>query len=420
MGRDALLSCVVDNLGQHQVAWIHLDREMILSIHKHVVIRQSRFHVTHDNHKTWTLHIAQVTLDDHGTYMCQVNSEKMISQVGYLKVVVPPDINDTVSSPSGIVVKEGDNVTMLCRGQGFPQPDIKWKREGGTKIKVDGGREVTSFAGETLTLKKTSRTDMGAYLCIASNGVPPSVSKRIMLQVEFAPMMHVPNQLVAYPVTREARLECFVEAHPRAITYWEYNENMVMNNSRIRTQTYEKDYMVKMLLIMHNLSRSDMGMYKCIAKNSIGETNGSITLHVVDLITQPPNTKGTFEDYRNRDDLISKKKGHGKVTQALDLDHDIRREQRLQHLDPVGKENEMERRRLEDESRRSQELQRLDHDQHYTKGHVQDPPANEATQLGLYSPSKLLVVSLFLSFILDSFRSLPSLPRTKYTRKNVL
>lgn len=38
--------------------------------------------------------------------------------------------------------------------------------------------------GSTLGLRQVSRTHMGAYLCIASNGVPPSVSKRITLDVE--------------------------------------------------------------------------------------------------------------------------------------------------------------------------------------------------------------------------------------------
>lgn len=38
--------------------------------------------------------------------------------------------------------------------------------------------------GEELIFPKISRTDSGAYLCIAKNGVPPSVSKRIILDVE--------------------------------------------------------------------------------------------------------------------------------------------------------------------------------------------------------------------------------------------
>lgn len=37
--------------------------------------------------------------------------------------------------------------------------------------------------GEFLNISQVSREDMGAYLCIAANGVPPSVSKRILLQV---------------------------------------------------------------------------------------------------------------------------------------------------------------------------------------------------------------------------------------------
>ena len=44
--------------------------------------------------------------------------------------------------------------------------------------------EKQSFQGEVLDLIRISRTEMGAYLCIATNGVPPSVSKRIILTVE--------------------------------------------------------------------------------------------------------------------------------------------------------------------------------------------------------------------------------------------
>lgn len=38
--------------------------------------------------------------------------------------------------------------------------------------------------GEQLNLTRITRSEMGAYLCIASNSVPPSVSKRIILDVE--------------------------------------------------------------------------------------------------------------------------------------------------------------------------------------------------------------------------------------------
>ena len=38
--------------------------------------------------------------------------------------------------------------------------------------------------GEVLDLIRISRTEMGAYLCIARNGVQPAVSKRIIFNVD--------------------------------------------------------------------------------------------------------------------------------------------------------------------------------------------------------------------------------------------
>ena len=43
---------------------------------------------------------------------------------------------------------------------------------------------VPHVDGSVLKLYKVSRLDMGAYMCIASNGVPPAVSKRIQLGID--------------------------------------------------------------------------------------------------------------------------------------------------------------------------------------------------------------------------------------------
>lgn len=41
--------------------------------------------------------------------------------------------------------------------------------------------------GEILSITKVSRLHMAAYLCVASNGVPPSISKRVQLKVQCKP-----------------------------------------------------------------------------------------------------------------------------------------------------------------------------------------------------------------------------------------
>lgn len=40
-----------------------------------------------------------------------------------------------------------------------------------------------SYNGSVLRLTRLERKQMGAYLCIASNDVPPAVSKRVSLSV---------------------------------------------------------------------------------------------------------------------------------------------------------------------------------------------------------------------------------------------
>merc|ERR1740128_1141738 len=173
---------------------------MIVTIHRQVVTRISRFSVSHDHQRTWLLHIRGAQPEDAGHYMCQVNSDPMVSQVGTVHVVVPPSIVDAESSASQLSVREHSRVSLICRGHGVPPPRLNWKREDGHSFiqghssdressnspakQTDPGKMIISQGGEELIFTKISRTDSAAYLCIASNGIPPSVSKRIVLDVE--------------------------------------------------------------------------------------------------------------------------------------------------------------------------------------------------------------------------------------------
>lgn len=96
---------------------------------------------------------------------------------------------------------------------------------GGEGKVLSGGRnsvgKLQVVEGETLLLKKVSRLQMGSYLCIASNGIPPSVSKRAHLKVQCmclyqffhsrAPLL---SQFVSFPLTALASI-CFPSASIR-------------------------------------------------------------------------------------------------------------------------------------------------------------------------------------------------------------
>ncbi|KAL1384671.1 hypothetical protein pipiens_012984 [Culex pipiens pipiens] len=51
-------------------------------------------------------------------------------------------------------------------------------------VRTESQKFVPDWDGESVEISKISRLDMGAYLCIASNGVPPTVSKRIKVSVD--------------------------------------------------------------------------------------------------------------------------------------------------------------------------------------------------------------------------------------------
>lgn len=72
----------------------------------------------------FVLIIRNVQFSDRGGYMCQVNTVPMISQIGHLHVVVPPDIIDHESS-NDVMAREGENVTLKCKARGHPDPEIE-------------------------------------------------------------------------------------------------------------------------------------------------------------------------------------------------------------------------------------------------------------------------------------------------------
>ena len=101
-----------------------------------------------------------------------------------LMCLVPPSIVDGRSS-NDLVVREKERVNLTCEARGYPSPQILWRREDGAKIVTGHNTEsVVSVTGPSLVLESVGQHHSGSYLCIASNGVPPSISKRVDLRVQ--------------------------------------------------------------------------------------------------------------------------------------------------------------------------------------------------------------------------------------------
>uniref|UniRef100_A0A1B6MB79 Ig-like domain-containing protein n=1 Tax=Graphocephala atropunctata TaxID=36148 RepID=A0A1B6MB79_9HEMI len=307
-GRNVKLACTVKNLGSFKVAWMHFEQSAILTVHSHVITRNPRISVTHDKHRTWFLHISNVQEEDKGRYMCQINTVTAKTQFGYLHVVVPPNIDDSLSS-SDVIVRENANVSLMCHATGSPPPSIKWKRDDGSKISINKSLCVSEWEGEVLDISKISRLDMGAYLCIASNSVPPSVSKRIKVSVDFPPMLWIPHQLVGAPLGYNVTLECHTEAHPTSLNYWTREDGHMIHDSRkyrAETSSGSPSYKTHMRLTIYGIREPDFGTYKCVAKNPRGETDGTIRLYNPQLEMKNADMNNSINPYTPRLDKGTK------------------------------------------------------------------------------------------------------------------
>ncbi|XP_029176542.1 lachesin [Nylanderia fulva] len=311
-GRDVFFTCVVNHLQTYKVAWIKSDSRAILAIHTHLVAHNNRLAVTHNGHNTWKLHVSNVQKNDSGTYMCQVNTDPMRSQMGYMEVVVPPDIMDD-DTANGMVTHEGGNIRLRCVATGSPKPIVSWKREDGRNIilREDGQKQLLkTFVGETLELTGVQRAEMGTYLCIASNNVPPTVSKRYSVDVHFQPAIKVTNQLVAAPINSDVVLQCYVEASPHAMNTWyrEGGEKLLPSDKYTMSEYALSDYSRQMNLTVNSLEKRDFGGYVCSSVNALGKADGSVRLQELQLFAKTTPTTLMKNIDKSRKKILSKGK----------------------------------------------------------------------------------------------------------------
>ena len=68
--------------GVQQVAWVQVNTQTILTIHTKIISRNPRVGLSQSSHRQWYLRLKNVEPGDRGWYMCQINTDPMMQQVG--------------------------------------------------------------------------------------------------------------------------------------------------------------------------------------------------------------------------------------------------------------------------------------------------------------------------------------------------
>jgi hypothetical protein len=126
----AILTCHVENLGNHHVTWLKYDPNTLiylpLTVDEQVFYSDKRYFVSsystlHDN-SYWNLEISNLKLSDEGIYECKIsNRRSSVSIKINLQIQIPMTIE-----PSRLYVEPGSSVELDCTIYNINTSSITW------------------------------------------------------------------------------------------------------------------------------------------------------------------------------------------------------------------------------------------------------------------------------------------------------
>ncbi|CAO1422983.1 unnamed protein product [Diamesa hyperborea] len=281
----------------------------VLALQGKVVTQNSRYSVIHGESGVWSLKIQNVRETDRGCYYCQINTQPLKKQSGCIDVHLPPDISDKDSS-TDLTIHEFQDARLFCSATGHPTPKILFRKDDGTPIIFRNNNSdlysTEIYSGKLLNFLKVQRDQMGAYLCIAANGIEPAVSKRMILNVQFPPNVTTETPILGAVQESDRQIDCIVESFPVSINYWIKESNFKLNqwdqnnltmlqqsNKYIISDKRLSSYKTRMLLTINNFNSMDAGRYICLSSNPLGRANSTIKIYEIKLTTTSTTTVRT-------------------------------------------------------------------------------------------------------------------------------
>lgn len=263
--------------------------------------------------KDWHLHIRNVRVSDSGEYTCQINTTPVKMKIINLKVVVPPTIISHLSS-SDMEVREGDTVTLICNVTGIPHPNVTWYRQSASNDYST--MERIGQQGEVLVIHNVSRYCDDVYECVAKNGIPPSVSRKIKVSVDFAPEVQLRNKRIGQVKGRETILDCRITASPQGVTVWMRDGKELFNSEKYSIEVFnEGGHTITLSLRITQIVDSDFGDYTCLASNHLGRDKETMLLYekrrktTTTTTTQIPRSKPGYEQSRKGQNPLNNRNG---------------------------------------------------------------------------------------------------------------
>lgn len=272
------LPCSIQNLGTTRVMWMS-QYNVAITLDDRIILPDSRYSIAREYEKDWGLVINNVKSTDEGVYKCVVSSYPILEKEVSLIVLVSPTIDNQMTS-NNMAVSEFDDVTLRCHVSGNPTPEITWYRRVTGSDHQSLARERLQHTGNILNIPQITRHSAGEYICHASNGIEPSASKNITVDVLYAPEIETMMRNMGQYIGRDSTLECTAEGSPTPDMKWYINGQRIADSWKFKVTNYVEplDGVVTSALLIRNIDRMDYRVYTCEAENAHGTAEHNITV----------------------------------------------------------------------------------------------------------------------------------------------
>ncbi|XP_015603298.1 inactive tyrosine-protein kinase 7 [Cephus cinctus] len=225
-----------------------------------------------------TLIIANARIgEDDGNYTCIAENLAGETEMGVQVIIsTAPSL---LSSPESMAIMEGELVSMTCSYSGMDAPvtHVRWLKDG-EPLKETGGptrHRINDLHGNvTLHFKSADLADKGSYMCeIETKGFPPILSDPAILTVKEKLKFSPPPVNKKLELGSTVRVSCKAQGSTHPMVKW------IKEGSGEEFPKHVQD--INGTLHFNGVLEEDKGRYTCIASNSQGTINHTISIDVV-------------------------------------------------------------------------------------------------------------------------------------------
>uniref|UniRef100_A0A8C8BTS0 Contactin 6 n=1 Tax=Otus sunia TaxID=257818 RepID=A0A8C8BTS0_9STRI len=221
-----------------------------------------------------------VQQEDEGSYECIAGNirGRNIAR-GQLFVYALPEWDKKIQNA---FLSLYDSLFWECKAKGKPSPSYSWLKNGQPLT----SQERIQIENGTLIIPVLNMSDSGLYQCVAENKYDTIYANAELRVIAAAPdfSKNPVKKMSIVQVGGEVTIGCKPSASPRAVISWRKGSEVLRQNKRV---ILLEDGSLK----LYNITKSDAGMYTCIATNQFGVARNSGNLIVKErtVITIPPS-----------------------------------------------------------------------------------------------------------------------------------